>query len=55
MFGIVWSVLIIGFGVFLKLTRNPGFATSKKFYWMFIILGLLTLTAKITLLLTKNQ
>lgn len=46
MFGIVIAALILSFGIFLKITNNPGFASSKKFAWMFIIVGLLSLIFK---------
>lgn len=47
MFGIILSALILCFGIFLKVTNNPGFASSKRFAWMFIIVGLLSLIFKV--------
>lgn len=47
MFGIALSAFMLLFGIFLKLTRNPGFAQSKKFAWVFIIVGGLSLIFKI--------
>lgn len=47
MFGIIIAALILGFGIFLKITNNLGFASSKKFAWMFIAIGLLSLIFKI--------
>ncbi len=47
MFGIIVSIFVLGFGLFLKTTNNPGFASSKKFAWMFIAIGLLSLIFKI--------
>lgn len=50
MIGIILSIGFIIFGVFLKTTKNPGFQSSKKFAWIFVILGLITLLGKLTLL-----
>lgn len=47
MFGIIISALVLLFGIFLMTTKNPGFASSKKFAWMFIAVGLLTLVFKL--------
>ena len=47
MFGISLAFVILFFGIFLKTTNNPGFASSKKFAWMFIAVGLLILIFKI--------
>ncbi len=35
MFGIIIAACMLGFGIFLALTKNPGFARNKKFAWMF--------------------
>ena len=50
MFGIIIAVAILLFGIFLKTTNNPGFASSKRFAWMFIILGILSIAGKIFLM-----
>lgn len=47
MFGIILSVLMLTFGIFLKVTKNPGFAQNKKFAWVFIVIGLVSLIFKI--------
>ncbi len=47
MFGIIVSALMLAFGIFLKLTKDPGFAKNKKFAWMFIAIGLVALVFKI--------
>lgn len=47
MFGIALSAFMLLFGIFLKVTKNPGFAQSKKFAWVFIAVGLLSLIFKI--------
>ncbi|GAB0155354.1 hypothetical protein CHRYSEOSP005_06150 [Chryseobacterium sp. Alg-005] len=47
MFGIALSSFMLLFGIFLKVTKNPGFAQSKKLAWVFIIVGTLSLVFKI--------
>lgn len=46
MFQIFLGLLILIFGVFLKVTKDPGFAKTKNFSWMFIAIGVLTIIAK---------
>ncbi|GEN75963.1 hypothetical protein [Chryseobacterium hagamense] len=46
MFGIILSALMLVFGIFLQLTKDPGFAGSKKFAWMFMTIGLVALVFK---------
>lgn len=47
MFGVIVSAFMMAFGIFLKLTENPGFARNKKFAWIFIGIGLVSLIFKI--------
>ncbi len=47
MFGIALSAFMLVFGIFLKLTKNPGFASYKRFAWLFITIGTLSLIFKI--------
>lgn len=47
MFGIIVALLVLLFGIFLQTTKNQGFASSKRFAWMFIIVGLLALLFKL--------
>lgn len=47
MFGIILSALMLAFGIFLALTKDPGFARNKKFAWMFVAIGLIALVFKI--------
>jgi len=47
MFGIIVSALMLAFGIFLKMTKNPGFAKNKKFAWVFIGIGIVSLIFKI--------
>ncbi|WP_185145858.1 hypothetical protein [Chryseobacterium sp. SNU WT5] len=47
MFQLVLGFLILIFGVFLKVTKDPGFSKSKKFAWMFILIGALSIIGKL--------
>lgn len=47
MFGIIVAACMLAFGIFLKLTKNPGFAQNKKFAWVFIGIIVLSLIFKI--------
>ncbi|WP_226063274.1 hypothetical protein [Kaistella polysaccharea] len=49
MFQIFLGLLILIFGIFLKVTKDAGFAKSKKFSWIFIALGILSIIAKLVL------
>lgn len=47
MFQLVLGLLILIFGIFLKVTKDPGFDKSKKFSWMFIAIGILSIIGKL--------
>lgn len=47
MFQLFLGLLILLFGVFFKITKDPGFSKSKKFAWMFIAIGLLSIIGKL--------
>ena len=55
MFGILLSVFILLFGIFLKFTKDPGFAGAKRFSWLFIVLGLLTIAGKLIIIYQKGE
>ncbi|UQB67433.1 hypothetical protein [Epilithonimonas zeae] len=55
MFGIALSAFMLVFGIFLKFTKNSGFASSKRFAWLFIILGIVTLVGRIIILNQKGE
>ncbi|MBB5334016.1 hypothetical protein [Chryseobacterium koreense] len=55
MFGIILAIAIFGFGIFLKTTKNPGFASSKKFAWMLIILGVVSILGKLVIMYSKGE
>lgn len=50
MFGIALSAFMLVFGIFLRVTKNVGFARYKRFSWLFIALGIITLIGKIVIL-----
>ena len=50
MFQIFLGVLILIFGIFLKVTKDPGFAKSKRFAWIFVAVGLLSVIAKLIIM-----
>ena len=41
------SAFMLFFGIFLKLTKNPGFIQYKKMAWFFIVIGIISLIFKI--------
>lgn len=47
MFGIAVAACMLAFGIFMKLTKNPGFARNKKLAWVFIGIGFVALVFKI--------
>ena len=55
MFGIILAVFILIFGIFLRITNDPKFASSKKYSWMFIIIGILTLVGKFVIMYQKGE
>ena len=55
MFGIIVAIFILAFGIFLKVTNNPGFASSKKLAWVFIVLGILSLIGKLVIMYQKGE
>ena len=55
MFQIVLGILMVIFGVFLKVTKEPGFAKSKRFSWMFIAIGLLSIIAELVITYQKGE
>ena len=50
MFQLFLGVLLLNFGIFLKVTKDPGFAKSKKFSWMFIAIGILSIIGKLVII-----
>ncbi|WP_185146661.1 hypothetical protein [Chryseobacterium sp.] len=55
MFGIFLALILLIFGIFLKVTKDPGFAASKRFSWLFIVIGILTLAGKLIIMYQKGQ
>lgn len=55
MFGIILAVLLLGFGIFLSTTKNEGFSGSKKFSWLLIATGAITLVGKLIIMYQKGE
>lgn len=55
MFGLILAVAMVVFGIFLKQTNDPKLASSKKYSWMFIILGTLSLVGKLVIMYQKGE
>lgn len=47
MLQIIFAIIFLIFGLFLKKTNHPGFRSSKRFAVMFIILGAVILIGKL--------
>lgn len=55
MFQLVLGLLILVFGIFLKVTKDPGFEKSKKFAWMFIAIGIISIIGKLVISYQTGQ
>jgi len=55
MFGILLSVFMLIFGIFLRFTKDPGFAGAKRFSWLFIALGILSIAGKLIIYIKKEN
>lgn len=48
--GFILPIVLIAGGLFIKNTKNPNFQTSKKYWKILFILGILNLLMKLYLL-----
>lgn len=55
MFQLFLGFLLFIFGIFLKLTKEQGFAKSKRFWWMFVLIGILSMVAQIFIMKQKGE
>jgi len=55
MFGIILAGLLLAFGIFLQATKDPGFTSTKKFSWLLIALGAITLAGKLIIMYQKGE
>lgn len=55
MFQLFLGLLLLIFGVFLKTTKDQGFAKSKKFAWMFIGIGILSVIGQLLIMYQKGE
>lgn len=55
MSGIILAGLLLAFGIFLKATKDAGFTSAKKFSWLLIALGAITLAGKLIIMYQKGE
>jgi len=55
MLGIILAIFILIFGIFLKVTKDPKLASSRKFSWMFILIGALSIIGKLLIMYQKGE
>ncbi len=55
MFQLFLGLLLLVFGIFLKATKDSGFAHSKKFAWMFILVGILAIVGKLLIMYQTGE
>ena len=48
------GIVLLIFGIYLKFSKEVGLAKSKKFSWMFILIGLLSIIGKLTIMYQKG-
>lgn len=48
------GIVLLIFGIYLKFSKEAGFAKSKKFSWMFILIGVFSLIGKLVLIYQKD-
>lgn len=55
MFQLFLGFLLLVFGIFLRMSKDPGFAKSKKFAWMFIVVGVLAIAGKLLIMYQTGE
>lgn len=55
MFQIFLGALLLIFGIFLKVTKERSLATSKRYWWMFILLGVLAIVGTLLIQYQKGE
>lgn len=51
--GLVVAFLLIGFGLFIKSTKNENYISAKKWWKILVTLGFVYLTLKVVLIIMK--
>ena len=51
--GLLVAFLLIGFGLFIRSTKNENYLSAKKWWKILVTLGLVYLTFKVVLLIMK--
>lgn len=55
MFQLILGAILLVFGIYLKFSKEVGLAKQKKFSWMFILIGLLSIIGKLTIMYQKGE
>ena len=55
MFQLFLGLLLLIFGIFLKVTKDEGFAKTKKFAWMLILVGILSVAGQLLIMYQKGE
>ena len=55
MFQLFLGLMLLIFGIFLKTTKDPGFAKTKKFSWMLILVGILSIAGQLLIMYQKGE
>ncbi len=55
MIGLIVAIAILIFGIFLRSTNDPKLESSKRFSWMFILIGILTLVGKLVIMYQNGE
>lgn len=55
MIGLIVAIAILIFGIFLRSTTDPKLESSKRFSWMFILIGILTLVGKLVIMYQNGE
>ncbi len=51
--GLLVALLLIGFGLFIKSTKNENYKSARKWWKILVIVGLAYLTLKVVLIIMK--
>jgi len=55
MFQIFLGILLLIFGVFLRQSNDRGFAASRRYWWMFVAIGLLSVIGQLLIMYQKGE
>lgn len=49
------GLLLLIFGIYLKFSKEMALSKQKKFSWIFILIGLLSIIGKLTIMYQKGE